>query len=73
AFAAAARAPICKGFAIGRSIFGEPAEGWLAGRIDDEAAVTAMASAYGRLIEIWRKARRAAGAVAGAEALQRIG
>jgi 5-dehydro-2-deoxygluconokinase len=73
AFAAAARAPICKGFAIGRSIFGEPAEDWLAGRIDDEAAVTAMASAYGRLIEIWRKARRAAGAVAGAEALQRIG
>jgi 5-dehydro-2-deoxygluconokinase len=73
AFAAAARAPICKGFAIGRSIFGEPAEDWLAGRIDDEAAVVAMASAYGRLIEIWRKARRAAGAVAGAEALQRIG
>ena len=31
-FAAAARAPICKGFAIGRSIFGEPAEEWLAGK-----------------------------------------
>ena len=73
AFAAAARAPICKGFAIGRSIFGEPAEEWLAGRIDDEAAVKAMASAYGRLIEIWRKARQAAAARAGAEALQRIG
>jgi 5-dehydro-2-deoxygluconokinase len=73
AFAAAARAPVCKGFAIGRSIFGEPAEDWLAGRIDDEAAVAAMATAYGRLIDIWRKARKAAGAAADAEALQRIG
>jgi len=59
-FAAAARAPICKGFAIGRSIFGQPAEQWLAGEIDDDAAVAAMARAYGRLIEIWRKARKSA-------------
>ncbi len=43
-FAAAARAPICKGFAIGRSIFGQPAEEWLAGKIDDDGAVAAMAA-----------------------------
>jgi 5-dehydro-2-deoxygluconokinase len=72
-FAAAARAPICKGFAIGRSIFGQPAEDWLARRIGDEAAVAAMAGAYGRLIEIWRKARTAAGIAARALPLQHIG
>jgi 5-dehydro-2-deoxygluconokinase len=68
AFAAAARMPICKGFAVGRSIFGRPADEWFAGRIDDEAAVAAMADSYGRLIQIWRRARRAAGS--GATALQ---
>jgi len=73
-FAAAARAPICKGFAIGRSIFGKPAEQWLSGEIDDAAAVASMAGAYGRLIEIWRKARKsAATASAGAEPLKQIG
>jgi 5-dehydro-2-deoxygluconokinase len=73
-FAAAARASICKGFAIGRSIFGKPAEEWLADKIDDDGAVAAMASAYGRLIEIWRKARRTATkSTAGAEPLKQIG
>ena len=73
-FAAAARAPICKGFAIGRSIFGKPAEEWLSGKIDDDGAVAAMARAYGRLIEIWRKARKhATTAAAGAEPLKQIG
>jgi 5-dehydro-2-deoxygluconokinase len=66
--------PICKGFAIGRSIFGKPAEQWLSGEIDDAAAVASMAGAYGRLIEIWRKARKsAATASAGAEPLKQIG
>ena len=73
-FAAAARAPICKGFAIGRSIFGQPAEEWLSGKIDDDGAVAAMTRAYGRLIEIWRKARKhATTAAAGAEPLKQIG
>ena len=38
AFAMARRHPVCKGFAVGRTIFGKPAEDWLGGRINDEQA-----------------------------------
>src|SRR5215203_1620961 len=34
-FAAAAPEPLCNGFAIGRSIYGDQARRWLAGEIDD--------------------------------------
>src|SRR5579871_4685290 len=61
AFAAAAAQPICKGFAVGRSIFAKPAEDWLSGHIDDAAAVRRMASAYRRLLEAWRTSRGATG------------
>lgn len=50
-FALAARQSICKGFAVGRTIFGDPAEAWFAGRIDDATAVERMAATYRRLIE----------------------
>ncbi len=43
AFAATANAQVVKGFAVGRTIFAEPAEKWLAGQISDEAAVSDMA------------------------------
>jgi 5-dehydro-2-deoxygluconokinase len=59
AFARAAAHPICKGFAVGRSIFGGPAEDWLNGRIDDRQAIDRMADAYGRLIAAWDQARGA--------------
>ena len=39
AFARAAAQPICKGFAVGRSIFGSVAEDWLGGRVDDSGAI----------------------------------
>ena len=55
---AAAGHPICKGFAVGRSIFGTAAEAWLAGTIGDDAAINQIASYYGRLIEAWQKSRR---------------
>ena len=45
AFAATANAPIVKGFAVGRTIFNEAAEQWLAGRMSDEAAIADMAGA----------------------------
>ncbi len=57
AFARAAGHPICKGFAVGRSIFGGPAEDWLNNRIDDQTAIDRMADAYARLIAAWDKAR----------------
>ena len=40
-FALAARQPVCKGFAIGRTIFGAPARAWMRGEIDDETAIAA--------------------------------
>jgi 5-dehydro-2-deoxygluconokinase len=56
-FAAAAAHDLVKGFAVGRTIFADAAREWLAGRIDDEAAIAAMASRYRRLCDIWDDAR----------------
>jgi 5-dehydro-2-deoxygluconokinase len=57
AFARAARQPVCKGFAVGRTIFAEPAEAWLEGRIDNDEAVRRMAATYSRLITAWEAVR----------------
>lgn len=57
AFARAARQPICKGFAIGRTIFAKAAEEWLKGSIRDQQAVEMMARAYRRMVEAWERAR----------------
>jgi 5-dehydro-2-deoxygluconokinase len=59
AFTVAGRQPICKGFAIGRSIFFKTAESWFSGQIDDDTAVERIAAAYGRLIGAWRQSRSA--------------
>jgi len=59
AFRTAAGAPVVKGFAVGRTIFAEPAKAWLGGRIDDEAAIAAMAWAFGELVAAWQAARQA--------------
>ena len=56
-FRIAARHSICKGFAVGRSIFAEPAADWFAGRIDDAAVIDRVATRYARLIALWREAR----------------
>jgi len=53
----AARHDLVKGFAVGRTIFAEAARGWLAGEIDDSAAVADMAARYLRLCRIWDAAR----------------
>ena len=49
----AAHQPICKGFAVGRSIFKEPAEAWLRRRIDDRELARQVAQNYRRLTELW--------------------
>ncbi len=56
-FEMAAPHPVCKGFAIGRSIFAEPAAAWFEGRLDDDAVVAAVAERYARLVALWRAAR----------------
>ncbi|WP_374368430.1 5-dehydro-2-deoxygluconokinase [Dongia sp.] len=63
-FELAASDPIVKGFAVGRTIFADAAEAWLAGRIGDDAAIADMAERFAQLTEAWRQAlarhRRAA-------------
>jgi 5-dehydro-2-deoxygluconokinase len=56
-FKAAASRPIVKGFAVGRTIFSDAAEQWLAGRIDDETAIADLARRLGVLVQAWRAAR----------------
>jgi 5-dehydro-2-deoxygluconokinase len=48
---------LVRGFAVGRTIFGEAARGWLKGEMTDEAAIAMMAEKYARLCAIWDKAR----------------
>lgn len=57
AFALAARHPLVKGFAIGRTIFGDAARAWLQGKLTDAAAIAMMADRYARLCAIWDDAR----------------
>jgi 5-dehydro-2-deoxygluconokinase len=57
AFAATANAPIVKGFAIGRTIFINAAEQWLAGKMSDEEAITDMATRFEQLTEAWLSTR----------------
>jgi 5-dehydro-2-deoxygluconokinase len=49
---------VVKGFAVGRTIFAEPAVEWFAGRIDDREATDRMAAAFARLGDLWRKGGR---------------
>jgi len=57
AFRLARGAARVKGFAVGRTIFAEPARRWFAGQGSDEDAVREMAEAFARLCGHWEKAR----------------
>ena len=71
-FESAAATPVCKGFAVGRSIFNPAARGWFAGKLSDEEVIADIAARYERLIGSWRALRanqarlssRASGALA---------
>jgi 5-dehydro-2-deoxygluconokinase len=56
-FEIAAAFDLVKGFAVGRTIFGETARQWMTGEVPDEEAVAKMAQRYERLCEIWDCAR----------------
>lgn len=62
AFRTAADARWVRGFAVGRTIFSDPARAWLAGRIDDANAVDEMAVRFRRLVQMWETARHAVAA-----------
>ncbi|SFC08071.1 bifunctional 5-dehydro-2-deoxygluconokinase/5-dehydro-2-deoxyphosphogluconate aldolase [Tropicimonas isoalkanivorans] len=59
-FELAARQPLVKGFAVGRTIFGEAARAWMKGELSDEAAVAQMSERFERLCGVWNRARAAA-------------
>ena len=60
AFEAASRHPLVKGFAVGRTIFAEAAQGYMAGTMTPEAATRAMSETYARLCALWDAARATA-------------
>ncbi|WP_189435106.1 bifunctional 5-dehydro-2-deoxygluconokinase/5-dehydro-2-deoxyphosphogluconate aldolase [Pseudovibrio japonicus] len=56
-FEVAGKHDLVKGFAVGRTIFAEAAEKWLAGRISDEEAIANMAAKFEGLGSVWEQAR----------------
>ena len=64
-FDAAASTPIVKGFAVGRTIFADAAEKWLAGRIDDESAIADLSRRLSILVDAWRAAKTRIAVAAG--------
>jgi 5-dehydro-2-deoxygluconokinase len=52
-FDIAARHPICKGFAVGRSVFQAAAEQWFAGDISDEQVIEQVTANYTQLKQLW--------------------
>ena len=54
-FAAARHARTVKGFAVGRTIFGDAARAWLGGTMTDEQAIADMARRFEALTEVWQR------------------
>jgi 5-dehydro-2-deoxygluconokinase len=57
-FAAAARNPRVRGFAVGRSIFAPAAEAWFKGDWNDAQAVDDVAARYEEVIGLWESRER---------------
>ncbi|MGR3437075.1 bifunctional 5-dehydro-2-deoxygluconokinase/5-dehydro-2-deoxyphosphogluconate aldolase [Salipiger abyssi] len=56
-FELAAQQPLVKGFAVGRTIFGDAARAWMKGEMEDAEAVEQMAGRFARLCGLWDAAR----------------
>jgi 5-dehydro-2-deoxygluconokinase len=56
-FSAAAASTTCRGFAVGRTIFHDPARGWLAGELDDAGLVAGVRRNFEVLIDTWTATR----------------
>ena len=64
-FVLASKQPLVKGFAVGRTIFGDAARAWFKGEMQSDEAVEQMAERYTRLCKIWDDARYEASLGAG--------
>ena len=56
-FADAAASRICRGFAVGRTIFHDASRAWLEGALDDAGLVAAVRQNFEALIDAWTAAR----------------
>ena len=52
-FRLSAGCDLVRGFAVGRSIFGEPARAWLGGKLSDGDVVARMAERFRGLVDVW--------------------
>lgn len=59
-FAKAAKYPLVRGFAVGRTVFADEAKAWMTGALDDATAVGRMQDKYAQLCKIWDEARASA-------------
>src|SRR6476619_2514509 len=59
-FADARGSAVCRGFAVGRTVFQQPSTQWFAGAIDDRALIGAIRANFEMLIDAWRTARKSA-------------
>jgi 5-dehydro-2-deoxygluconokinase len=57
AFRSARGQPLCRGFAIGRTLFGPAAQAWFSGQVEDAAVIADVAVRYRRLIRLWLAAQ----------------
>ncbi|RLJ52162.1 5-dehydro-2-deoxygluconokinase [Litoreibacter meonggei] len=55
--ALAAKQPLVKGFAVGRTIFGDAARAWMKDEMSDADAVDQMAARFAGLCDVWDAAR----------------
>lgn len=60
-FRVAAQFDLVRGFAVGRTIFGDAARAWMLGQMDDDAAVARMQDRFARLCDVWDQARQQGG------------
>jgi 5-dehydro-2-deoxygluconokinase len=49
------RAKWVKGFAVGRTIFGEPAKEWLSGKLTDGQLIEHIAARYHEMVTLWQQ------------------
>ena len=54
-FNSAASTDVVQGFAVGRTIFGQPSRLWLANEIDDAGLIAQIKQNYHNLITLWRQ------------------
>jgi 5-dehydro-2-deoxygluconokinase len=57
AFEQAAGSATCRGFMVGRTIFQEPSQRWLAGDINDAGLVAEVRANFEQLVAMWRATR----------------